>query len=427
MKFKSYHSKAFKQTVYFEKLPSEEQIVFNALANVFHFKVNNYVLENLIDWENIPDDPIYKLVFPRKEMLPEEDYQKLLQIHNEDKKEELNTFTNSLKLKMFPEINYHESCVPIHNGSLVKGAYRVFNTSLALYPSPMVRTCHSYCTYCFRWVAFNDTEMQNSSSYIKPEYPIAYLKERPQIQEVVFSGADPLVLKASKIKEYIAPILEIDSVKIISITTKSIAWWPYRFTTDTDIDELFDLFKHIKSKGKHLNIIAHFTHVCELENKIVEQAIENIKNTGATIRCQGPLVNGINNTAKDWAELWTKQIELGLIPFYMLMEADHNKESCFRIPLAEAYTIFNEAQKLSSGMARTVRGPVFVNDIYRILLDGITEINGEKYFVLKSLQSPPDTDGEGKIKLIPFDAHTKSAGDLFELFKEKKPIVHQPV
>jgi len=32
--FKSYHSKAFKQTVYFEKLPSEEQIVFNALANV---------------------------------------------------------------------------------------------------------------------------------------------------------------------------------------------------------------------------------------------------------------------------------------------------------------------------------------------------------------------------------------------------------
>ncbi|AXT56700.1 hypothetical protein J8L88_07660 [Aquimarina sp. MMG015] len=420
MEFKSYHSKAFKQTIYFEKLPHEEQVTFNALANVFHFKVNNYVLEKLIDWDNIPNDPMYKLVFPRKEMLPEEDYEKLLRILSKGKKEELNDFAKALKLKMFPEINYHQSCIPIYKGNLVKGAYRVFNTSLALYPSPMVRTCHSYCTYCFRWVAFNDTEMQNSSSYIEPEYPIDYIKEQPEIQEVVFSGADPLVLKASTIKKYIDPILEINSVKIISITTKSIAWWPYRYLTDPDIDELFELFTYIKSKGKHLNIIAHFTHIRELENEIVQQAIRNINTTGAVIRCQGPLVNGINDTAKDWSNLWTKQIELGLIPFYMLMEADHNKESCFRIPLAEAYTIFNEAQKLSSGMARTVRGPVFVNDIHRILLDGITELNGEKYFVLKSLQSPPETNGEGKIKLIPFDEHTKDAGDLFELFKEDK-------
>jgi len=423
MKFKSYHSKAFQQTKYYSRIPKDQQIQFTVLSKIFHFKVNNYVLENLIDWDHVLDDPIYKLVFPRKEMLPDTDYNKLYRVYEEKNYEELPTLVQDIKDRMFPRINYHESCIPILDGNLIKGAYRVFNTSLALYPTPMVRTCHSYCSYCFRWIAFNDTEMQNTSSYIEPEYPVAYLKSNPEISEVVFSGADPLVLKAKTLKEYIDPILEIDSVQVISITTKSLAWWPYRFNTDTDAEELLALFRYINSRGKHLNIIAHFTHAKELESTIVENAVKRIRNTGTVIRCQGPLVKGVNDTPKDWIALWEKQIRLGLIPYYMLMEADHNKESCFRVPLAEALEIFNEAQKQTPGVTRNARGPIFVNDVYRVLLDGKTTINGSEYFVLKCLQGPSNTQSEGKIKLIPYDKYTKDTGNLFELFNEMVSIV----
>jgi len=83
-------------------------------------------------------------------------------------------------------------------------------------------------------------------------------------------------------------------------------------------------------------------------------------------------------------------------------------------------SIFQEAQKCTTGLARTVRGPVFMNDLNRVLLDGTTTIGDKKFFVLKSLQSPPNTFNEAKIKLIPYDKTSKDAGDLFILFNKKK-------
>lgn len=144
--------------------------------------------------------------------------------------------------------------------------------------------------------------------------------------------------------------------------------------------------------------------------------MERIRNTGAVIRTQGPIVAGINDNAEAWRDLWTQQIAMGMVPYYMFIEADHNPESCFRIPLANALRIFQDALRQCSGLARTVRGPVFMNDINRVLLDGTTEIHGKKYFVLKSLQAPPGLHSEGAIKLIPYNELTKGAGDLFTLF-----------
>ena len=44
------------------------------VASILPFRVNNYVLDNLIDWENVPNDPIYQLVFPQKAMLSQSCY-----------------------------------------------------------------------------------------------------------------------------------------------------------------------------------------------------------------------------------------------------------------------------------------------------------------------------------------------------------------
>jgi len=428
MKFISYNNTSFKKTIYYERLPEEERNVFDILTSVFHFKVNNYVLEHLIDWQSVPDDPIYKLIFPRKEMLSDVDYEtlKLLYQSGLDYKT-LEPFIQKVKKKMYPEVKQVETSIPKVNGERIKGMYSNFETIVSLFPDPMAKTCHSYCSYCFRWIMFNNKEAQQNSSYSDPNEPVAYLKEHPEITDVLFTGADPLVLKAKTLQKYIDPILDIDSVKVIRISSKSLGWWPFRFTTDPDAEALLELFRYIQSRGKHLNFCAHFTHVRELENDVVRQAVEKIKNTGTVIRCQGPVVEGINDTPEDWSALWNVQIALGMIPYYMFIEADHNSESCFRIPLAKALQIFQEAQKKTTGLARTVRGPVFMNDLHRTLLDGVVTIDNEQFFVLKSLQAPPHIAGEGTIKLIPYDETTKDAGNLIELFKEKNTRVHQPV
>ena len=58
-------------------LPPEERLAVRAVATVLPFRTNSYVVENLIDWDAAPDDPIYRLVFPQPDMLPAGDVQRL--------------------------------------------------------------------------------------------------------------------------------------------------------------------------------------------------------------------------------------------------------------------------------------------------------------------------------------------------------------
>ena len=409
-----YSAQTFKKTPYYQALPSVEKTTFDALTEVFHFKTNRYVLENLINWDKVPNDPIYELNFLRPHMLSSSDYQALITSIQESRYDLANTI-RQLKPAI---VNVDVTRIPVRQGQIIQGIYHSFRTLLNLFPNPMTHTCHAYCSYCYRWKQFTSNQLQSSGSgysYKNPQTPIPYLLEHPEITDVLFTGADPLVLPAHLIRQYIEPILSINTIKVIRISSKSLAWWPYRFTTDKDADELLRCFEYIVSQGKHLNFCAHFTHARELETGVVQEAIRRIQSTGAVIRCQGPIIQGINDTVQDWVDLWSKQVALGLIPYYMFMEADHNDEASFRIPLAKALDVFRTARSHTTGLARTVRGPVFMNDIHRVLLDGIVEIDHKKLFVLKCLQSPYP-ESEGQIKLIPYDENTRSAGDLVKMF-----------
>ncbi len=417
MKLTTYNSRLFKETEYYKQLPKDEKETFDTLSKVFHYKSNNYIHEQLICWQNVPDDPIYKLVFPRREMLNPEDYNRLkLLINLGMGAKELEPFIQNIKTRMTPRLKFVKSSFVKLNEKRIDGMCRDFETIISLSPEPMLKTCHSYCSYCLRWMIFNNREIQHTFSYKDPKAPVEYLWKHPEVKDALLTGADPFVPNANILKKYISPLLDIKSLTTIRISTKSLAFWPFRFTTDKDAEDILKLFELIQKKGKHLSFIAHITHVRELENDVIKEAVNRIRNTGAIIRCQGPLISGINDTAEDWSKLWAKQITLGMIPYYMFMDANHHPENCFRVPLAKALNIFQEAQKLTSGTARTVRGPVFMNDINRVLLDGTTTVDGKKYFVLKSLQAPPYSNSEGKIKLIPYNEHTRDTGDLFALF-----------
>ncbi len=408
----------FPKSTYFSQLSIAEQETFSILSKVFHFKVNQYVLDHLIDWEKVPGDPIYRYTFPRKEMLSETDFEYLKSFMELGLPEEMRLhFLTRVRNSMLPKSVYSSESLPRNpNGDPIQGMYSNFPTIVSLFPAPMVLTCHSYCNYCFRWILFGNKNVQTNSSYTDPQTPIPWLKANPQVSDALFTGADPLICNSKTLWKYIEPVLEVDSIQVIRLSSKSLAYWPFRFTTDKDADDLLRLFERIIARGKHLNFCAHFTHPRELEHPEVAKAVQRIRNTGAVIRTQGPLIRGVNDSAQVWADMWAKQINMGMVPYYMFIEADHHPQQCFRVPLAEALQIFQEAQKITTGLARTVRGPVFMYDLNRVLLDGTTTLNGQKYFVLKTLQAPPGCDSEGDIKLVPYDPHTKDLGNLYELF-----------
>ena len=68
--FRAYSAKHLDMLTQRAGLPPNERLAVRAVATVLPFRTNSYVVENLIDWDAAPDDPIYRLVFPQPDMLP---------------------------------------------------------------------------------------------------------------------------------------------------------------------------------------------------------------------------------------------------------------------------------------------------------------------------------------------------------------------
>jgi L-lysine 2,3-aminomutase len=142
----------------------------------------------------------------------------------------------------------------------------------------------------------------------------------------------------------------------------------------------------VKEAGRHLALMGHINHPRELSTPAVEDAIGRILETGAQIRTQSPLMRNINDDSDTWAEMWTRQVNLGLIPYYMFVARDTGAQHYFSIPLVRANQIFRDAYKQVSGICRTVRGPSMSTDPGKIQVLGEAVVAGKKVLALCFIQ-----------------------------------------
>ena len=120
--------------------------------------------------------------------------------------------------------------------------------------------------------------------------------------------------------------------------------------------------------------------------KETQLAIERILETGAILRSQSPLLRHINDSSEDWAKKWQMEVELNIIPYYMFMARDTGAQHYFGVPIVEAWQIFRNAYNRVSGIARTVRGPSMSATPGKVLINGVVEIEGNKYISLQFIQ-----------------------------------------
>jgi L-lysine 2,3-aminomutase len=215
-----------------------------------------------------------------------------------------------------------------------------------------------------------------------------------------------MVMSSSALRRYLEPLLyssKTAHVSTIRIGTKSLSFWPYRYTTDPDASKVLRLFSEIVHAGKHLTIQAHFSHPRELYSPAVREATKLIRMTGANIRCQTPLIRHVNDDADTWTQMWNFQTRLGMIPYYMFVERDTGASPYFSVPLHRAYSIFSKAYARSSGTTRTVRGPSMSASPGKIGILGIETIAGEQVFLLKFFQAR-DPAWMGKVFFAKFDS-----------------------
>lgn len=386
-KIELYEIKDIDRLPQLQKLSTADRLAMKAVAQVLPFRVNNYVVEELINWEKISDDPIFRLTFPQKEMLAAESLDKVIWHLQNSPPEDLRQVVNTIRAQLNPHPGGQaEHNIPTLDGKQVPGIQHKYPETVLIFPTAG-QTCHAYCTFCFRWPQFvkmDGMKFATRESGLFQEY----LRQHQEVTDVLITGGDPMTMKAKHLSLYIEPLLNsgFEHIQTIRIGTKSVAYWPYRFVTDEDADDVLRLFEKVASSGKHLAIMAHYDHWTEIKTEIAQTALQRIRSTGAQIRTQGPLMRGINDSSQVWIQMWQEQVRLGCIPYYMFMERDTGAKHYFEVPIIRAWEIYQAAIQKVSGLARTVRGPVMSALPGKVAVDGVTEIYGEKVFVLSFLQ-----------------------------------------
>lgn len=386
--FKPYTNRHMHKIEALEKVPADMRFEMEVVANVLPFRVNNHVVNELIDWDNIPNDPMFRLLFPQKEMLLESDFNIVADLMKKKaSKAELDHAIKDIRYRLNPHpAGQMELNVPELGQQSLEGIQHKYNETVLFFPA-QGQVCHSYCTFCFRWAQFvGDKELKFLSK--ESTHLMNYLRQHKEVSDLLLTGGDPMVMKTQHLKKYLDGILtpELEHVQTIRIGTKSLTFWPDRYLNDKDADELLAYLESLVKAGKHVALMAHFNHWQEMQPRKVELAVERLRNAGVEIRTQGPLLNHINNSADVWARMWKEQVKMGMIPYYMFVERDTGAQHYFEVPLVDAWHIYRDAMKQVSGLARTARGPSMSADPGKIEIQGITEIHGEKVMVLRFIQ-----------------------------------------
>lgn len=255
------------------------------------------------------------------------------------------------------------------------------NTALLL----VNKVCGAYCRFCFRKRLFMDENDEVSSDVSRA---IAYIREHEEIDNVLLSGGDCLMLSTSKLEPVIRALREIPHINIIRIGTKMPAFNPHRILNDPDLAVMLGRYNDADRK---IYIMLHFNHPRELTKEAV-RAINMFQDAGLIVLNQTPLLRGINDDPDVLAELLNKLAYMGVQPYYLFQCRPTTGNRPYSLTIEEALDCFEKAQTLCSGLAGRAR-------LVMSHATGKVEIVGKssQQIFLRYLRSPGSDDTAGII------------------------------
>ncbi len=210
--------------------------------------------------------------------------------------------------------------------------------------------CPVLCRYCFRKneLTANDEIFQQNFSEAK-----IYLQQNPEINEVIFTGGDPLILSNEKLAFYLQEFSEIENIKFIRFHTRTPIILPSR------IDEgLLAILQSAQTLFKRSMVMIHVNHVSELTSD-VNAAITALTDNGIEVFTQSVLLKGVNDTTEDLYQLFSALADLKVKPYYLHHPDEARGAMHFYLSLEAGRRIVHQLHNLLPGWAL----PQYVIDI----------------------------------------------------------------
>lgn len=291
-------------------LSAAEREELKPVSEKFTFRTNEYY-QSLIDWDD-PNDPIRRIVMPHVQELDE-----------------------------FGELDASDES----SYTALRGLeHKYADTALLL----VNNVCGAYCRFCFRKRLFTDGNSETTNDVTDA---IAYIAKHPEINNVLLSGGDPLIMSTGKLEKIVGALRQIDHVRIIRIGSKMVAFDPFRVLNDPSLLEMFEKYS---LPGRKIFVMNHFNHPRELTEPAL-QALRLLQKAGAITVNQTPLIRGVNDNAKVVAELFSLLSYNGVVPYYLFLCRPTLGNEPYVVPVEKALEIFEEARRHLAGLAKQAR------------------------------------------------------------------------
>jgi lysine 2,3-aminomutase len=291
-------------------LSADEREDVELVCDKFLFRSNEYYM-GLINWED-PNDPIRKISVP-----------------------------DIAELRNWGAIDASDES----HFAVVPGLEHKYDDTVVLLVNDV---CGAYCRFCFRKRLFMDGESEISRDVTEG---LAYIRAHTEINNVLLTGGDPLLMSTRRLEDIVRQLREIDHVGIVRIGSKMPAFNPFRIIDDPDLLRMFSTYS---TGSKRIYVMVHFNHPRELTPE-ARQALAMMQEAGAILTNQTPLIRGVNDDPDVLEDLFNELSFIGVPPYYVFQCRPTLGNKPFSVPIEEAYGLFLEAQTRCAGLAGRAR------------------------------------------------------------------------
>lgn len=296
-----------------EQVPGMSEADIDDLRTVqdrYAFRANTYYL-NLIDPDD-PDDPIRRIILPSEDEL-----------------------TEWGRLDASDEDAY----------TMVPGLEHKYEDTAVLLVNDL---CGGFCRFCFRkrlFLGANDEVERDAGPGLD------YIRQHTEIDNVLLTGGDPLLLSTKRLRAIISELRGIDHVRIIRIGTKLPVFNPHRILKDPD---LLEMIREFSTPERKIYVMLHFNHPREITGEAIE-GVSRLLDAGAQLCNQTPLLRGVNDAPEVLANLLNELSYIGVAPYYVFICRPTKGNAAFALPIEEAVDVFEQGRTWCSGLAGRVR------------------------------------------------------------------------
>ena len=213
----------------------------------------------------------------------------------------------------------------------------------------LTHVCAVYCRFCFRREMVGP-DKPNALSPKALDAALDYIRTHKEIWEVIFTGGDPLILSARRLRAVMKSLGDIEHVKIVRIHTRMPVAEPARITRD--------MVRALKIKGKATYVAVHVNHAREL-TAAARAACAMLVDAGIPLLAQTVLVAGVNDTAQAMGDLMRACVETRIKPYYLHHGDLAPGTAHLRTDIASGQELMRQLRGRLSGLCQ----PTYVLDI----------------------------------------------------------------